>query len=132
MKAVKFNVEITKDGYSAWYEYPGGGIAATMGDNVDELRQSAVESYNALIYGTNKKPVSEANIQFAFNLKQFFEYYNVINVVALAKRMGMNYSLLKQYISGVKIPSEAQTKRVLLGVKKLGQELAQADFVKYI
>lgn len=129
MRKVKFIVERTKDGYSAWNEDLSNGIAATMGDNIAELRANAVESFNLLIAETAKKPVTEDNIQLVFNLSQFFDYYNVINVRGLAQRMGMNYTLLSQYISGTKTPSEKQTKKVLEGVKQLGRELYEADFL---
>ena len=128
MKKVKFIVEKSKDGYSAWYEDLSSGLAATMGDTIAELKADAVESYNLLVSETNKKQVSEDNIQLVFNLGQFFEYYNVINVRGLAQRMGMNYTLLSQYITGAKTPSEKQTKKVLQGVKQLGRELYEADF----
>ena len=129
MKKVKFIVEKSKDGYSAWHEDLCNGLAATMGDTIAELKSNAVESYNLLISETAKKPITEEHIQLIFNLGQFFEYYNVINVRALAARMKMNYTLLSQYITGAKIPSEKQTKKVLQGVKQLGRELYEADFL---
>jgi hypothetical protein len=129
MKKVKFIVERTKDGYSAWHEDLSRGVAATMGDTITELKSNAVESYNLLIEDTGKKQITEDNIQLIFNLGQFFEYYNVINVKALAVRMKMNYTLLSQYITGAKTPSEKQTKKVLQGVKQLGRELYEADFL---
>lgn len=129
MKKVKFIVEKTKDSYSAWNEDLSNGIAATMGDTIAELRANAVESYNLLIADTGKKQISEDDIQLVFNLGQFFDYYKVINVRALAQRMGMNYTLLSQYISGAKTPSEKQTQKVLAGVKQLGKELYEGDFV---
>jgi hypothetical protein len=100
-----------------------------MGGTILELTANAVESYNLLIEGTSKKPITEEHIQLAFNLGQFFGYYNVINVRALAQRIGMNYTLLAQYISGSKTPSQKQTKKVLEGVKQLGRELYEADFI---
>ena len=71
MKKVKFIVEKSKDGYSAWYEDLTNGIAATMGDTIVELKSNAVESYNLLISETGRKPINEDNIQLAFNSGQF-------------------------------------------------------------
>ena len=45
-----------------------------------------------------------------------------------AKRIGMNQSLLAQYISGTKKPSSTQTKRILSGVQQVGKELAAIQF----
>jgi len=127
MKKVKFIVEKTDTGYSAYHENIHG-IIATTGDSISELKVNMLEAYNLQSEHYNKKPVKEDVIGIAFDLGQFFEYYNVINVKALAARMHMNYTLLSQYISGVKIPSEKQANKVLQGVKQLGRELAEVDF----
>jgi hypothetical protein len=127
MKKVKFIVEKTNTGYSAYHEN-SHGIVATTGENIAELKFNILEAYNLQLDYYHKKPVSEDSIALAFDLGQFFEYYNVINVRGLAQRMGMNYTLLSQYITGAKTPSEKQTKKVLQGVKQLGRELYEADF----
>jgi hypothetical protein len=41
----------------------------------------------------------------------------------------MNQSLLAQYIKGIKKPSAQQTKKILMGVKEVGEELAKVEFV---
>lgn len=127
MKKVKFIVEKTDTGYSAYHEN-SNGIVATTGGNISELKTNILEAYNLQLDYYHKKPVSDDHFILAFDLGQFFEYYNVINVRALAKRMKMNYTLLSQYITGAKTPSEKQTKKVLQGVKQLGRELYEADF----
>jgi hypothetical protein len=127
MKKIKFIVEKTNTGYSAYHEN-ANGIVATTGDTIPELRANMLEAYNLQMEHYNKRPVTDDRLVIAFDLGQFFEYYNVINVRALALRMRMNYTLLSQYITGAKIPSEKQAQKVLQGVKQLGRELAEADF----
>jgi transcriptional regulator with XRE-family HTH domain len=58
-----------------------------------------------------------------------FQYYKVINAKALSERIGMNQSLLAQYIKGIKKPSVAQTKRILQGVQQIGRELSEVRFL---
>ena len=127
MKKVKFNVEETNTGYSAYHENRHG-IIATTGDNLADLRANIVEAYNLQASHYKKNGINKENIGLVFDLQQFFEYYNAINVKGLATRMNMNYTLLSQYISGVKVPSEKQVHKVLEGVKQLGKELSEADF----
>lgn len=67
-------------------------------------------------------------IQFELELPTFFEFYKVINAKALSERIGINQSLLAQYIKGIKKPSPAQTKRILKGVQQVGRELAAVEF----
>jgi hypothetical protein len=51
--------------------------------------------------------VTEAYMEFEIDIPHFFQYYRLINSKFLARRIGMNESLLSQYIHGVKKPSSA-------------------------
>jgi hypothetical protein len=62
------------------------------------------------------------------DLQSFFEFYKVINAKALSERIGMNQSLLAQYIKGIKKPSRSQTQRILKGIQQVGRELASMQF----
>jgi hypothetical protein len=53
----------------------------------------------------------------------------VINVKALSERIGINQSLLAQYIKRHKKPPKRQTERILRGVQELGKELAAIKFI---
>jgi hypothetical protein len=55
----------------------------------------------------------------------------MINAKALSTRIGMNQSLLAQYISGNKKPSTLQRKRILQGVQQIGCELSEIQFLPY-
>jgi transcriptional regulator with XRE-family HTH domain len=71
----------------------------------------------------------ENELQFEFDLESFFDFYKVINAKALSERIGMNQSLLSQYINGIKKPSASQTKRILNGVQQIGRELSEVRFL---
>jgi len=62
-------------------------------------------------------------------MQSFFEFYKVINAKALSERIGMNQSLLAQYITGKKKPSPTQVERILKGVQQIGRELAEIRFL---
>lgn len=68
-------------------------------------------------------------IKFTLDIQSFFDFYKVINAKALSARIGMNQSLLAQYISGSKKPSSVQTKRILQGVQQIGRELSEIQFL---
>jgi transcriptional regulator with XRE-family HTH domain len=51
----------------------------------------------------------------------------VLNANFLAERIGMNPTLLSQYVRGVKNPSEKQTKKIIQGIHAIGKELADLD-----
>jgi len=41
----------------------------------------------------------------------------------------MNASLLSQYVSGKKKPSETQTAKILFGIHQIGQELSELNLI---
>jgi DNA-binding transcriptional regulator YdaS (Cro superfamily) len=72
--------------------------------------------------------VTSENIEFEIDIPQFFQYYRVINSKFLARRIGMNESLLSQYVHGIKKPSATQTNRILAGIREIGVELSNLNF----
>lgn len=118
-------VEKTNTGYSAYAEkYP----VYTVGNSLEELKKNMLEAAN-LYFEKQNKTVSENDLKTILDLPQFFEFYKVINAKALSERIGMNQSLLAQYIKGIKKPSPVQTKRILSGVQQIGRELAEVRFL---
>jgi transcriptional regulator with XRE-family HTH domain len=81
-----------------------------------------------LYFEEEGRVITEDDIRIVMDLPQFFEFYKVINAKALSERIGMNQSLLAQYIKGIKKPSITQKKRILKGVNKLGRELEEVKF----
>lgn len=121
---IEMIVEKTKTGYSACAnEYP----VYTVGKTLVELKSQILEALN-LYFEKDRIKVTEKDLHIYLDLPQFFEFYKVINAKALSERIGMNQSLLAQYIKGHKKPSEIQTQRILKGVQEIGRELASIRF----
>lgn len=117
-------IEKTKTGYSAFAEkYP----VYSAGKSLEELKNNISEAM-VLYFEEKGKSASRINLRFIFDLTQFFAFYRVINVKALSERIGMNQSLLAQYIKGIKKPSAHQSKRIIQGVRQLGKELSEVEF----
>ncbi len=126
MKQIKVTIEKTSTGYSAGADkYP----VYTAGDNIEEIRKNIVDALN-LYFDYKKQPsISENDIKLIPDIASFFDFYKVINAKALSERIGMNQSLLAQYISGVKKPSSNQVTRILKGVHQVGRELTEMQFL---
>ena len=125
MKKIEIIVERTKSGYSAYAtKYP----VYTVGKSLEELRTNIVDAINLYLEKDNKT-VTEDNLKISLDLPQFFEFYKVINAKALSERIGINQSLLAQYIKGNKKPSATQTQKILNGVQQVGKELASIQFL---
>jgi len=56
-------------------------------------------------------------------------YSGLINQSSLARISGINESLMRQYVSGLKRPSRKVTERIESGLKKYADELRNISFV---
>jgi predicted RNase H-like HicB family nuclease len=124
-KRVKAIVEKTDTGFSAFAEeYP----VYTTGKNMTELQENILDALNFYFEDTNQK-ITEKEIQLEVDLKQFFQYYKVLNAKFLAERIGMNPTLLSQYVQGRKKPSAQQTEKILEGINEIGRELSELHLI---
>jgi len=101
---------------------------ATCGDTWEELQDMIIEMVN-LTFEDLEYTYTMDEIKLEYDLESFFAFYKVINAKALSERIGMNQSLLAQYIKGIKKPSKAQTRRILEGVRQIGKELTEVEFL---
>ncbi len=114
-------VEKTNTGFSAFAkDYP----VTTTGKTITELQKNILDALNFYFEDENKK-VTNDDINLEIDLKQFFQYYKVINAKFLAERISMNPTLLSQYVQGRKKPSTSQTERILGGINEIGKELSE-------
>ena len=129
MKKPKIKITVVKEdtGYSA-NTLVNGNFIATESETFEELNTMVLEAVNLAFEGKGFVYTIE-EIQFEYDLESFFDFYKVINAKALSKRIGMNQSLLAQYIKGIKKPSVIQTKRILRGVQQIGRELTEVRFL---
>jgi hypothetical protein len=126
MKKLVVKVEKTGTGFSAYCEkYP----AFTTGRTLTELSTNMIESLN-LYFEEEKKgrEVTARDLDFQLDLSNLFEIFP-INIKAFSNRVGMNYTLLIQYVKGVKKPSSKQTEKILEGMQEIGKELSEITLV---
>lgn len=72
--------------------------------------------------------VDEPVITLKIDMNQLLGFYEEINAKAISKRVGIHLTLLSQYVSGKKIPSENQQRKILEGIHALGKELQGLEF----
>jgi predicted RNase H-like HicB family nuclease len=124
-KKIKMIVEKTNTGFSAFSdEYP----IFTTGRTIPELIDNAYEAIN-LYFEDEKTRITHENLKFEIDFKQFFQYYKVLNSKFLADKIGMNPTLLSQYIQGHKKPSDKQTEKIIMGIQQIGQELSEINLI---
>ena len=59
-------------------------------------------------------------------LQRFFLTHKEINVAEFARRIGMNPTLLRNYINGFKKPSKEREQEILNHIHQLGEEMTAA------
>ncbi len=124
-KKIEVTVEKTNTGYSAYAEHLS---VYSTGGNISELYINLLEALN-FAYEELGYEVSTDNIKLNLDLKQFFQYYKVLNANFLAQRIGMNPTLLSQYVRGKKHPSAKQTNKIIKGIQTIGKELSEISLV---
>jgi len=119
-------LEKTDTGFSAYAaDYPVYTTARTLA----ELLDNAFEATN-LYFEEENIQLTHENIKFEIDFKQFFKYYRVLNSKFLAGRIGMNPTLLSQYVQGHKKPSDKQRDKILSGIHQIGQELSEINLIQ--
>jgi len=125
-KKLILTVEKTNTGFSAFsQDFP----IFTTGKSIPELINNAYEAVE-LHFEEEKVKIEPKNIKFEIDFKQFFKYYKVINAKFLGEKIGMNPTLLSQYVSGTKKPSTKQTEKILSGIHQIGQELTGINLLQ--
>ncbi|MBZ9786882.1 helix-turn-helix transcriptional regulator [Psychroflexus sp. CAK57W] len=125
-KKIIMTVEKTNTGFSAYaVDYP----IYTTGQSVPELINRAYEAVEFYFEEENLE-IEPKSVGFEIDFKQFFKYYKVINAKFLAEKIGMNPTLLSQYVSGTKKPSAKQTEKILSGIHQIGQELSGINLLQ--
>lgn len=126
MKKVKVIVEKTLTGFSAYMDKLP---VYTTGKDVQELTKNIVEALNFYFDEIkDKREASKKILDINFSIPSLFELYP-INVKHFAARIGMNYTLLSQYVQGRKKPSEKQTEKIVEGLQEVGKELSEVNLI---
>ncbi|PID94501.1 MAG: transcriptional regulator [Bacteroidetes bacterium] len=123
-KKIKIIVEKTDTGFSA---YSDKYAIFTTSRTIPELINNSYEATQ--LYFEGQYEITHENLTFEIDFSQFFQYYKVLNSRFLAEKIGMNPTLLSQYIQGHKKPSENQTEKILTGIHQIGQELSEMNLI---
>lgn len=126
-------VEKTDTGFSAYVKQIDG--LTTVGDTLSELKSNfaeILEDHVEYLKEMGDKSASTENyqIEYVLDLKQLFEYLNVINKSTFAEKyVEMNPSLFRQYTSGLTHFSSEKISKISKGLHKLADELNDLTLV---
>lgn len=98
--------------------FGGGGSSARA--VMEDTRLSLQEEKDE--WARQGKEFPDVELDFRFDVGAFFDYYP-IDVTAFAKYIGMNASVLRQYVTGLREPKEDTILRIREGINKLSEDL---------
>ena len=134
MKTLKVIVCKAGKGVSAHLPEIDGYIIAR--ETVEKLKLDIADGLSFHIeglYDEERKPWMKEPFDFEFvfqDIPTMIDGYNgLINQSSLARISGINESLMRQYVAGIKKPSRKVTQRIEHGLKKYADELRSISFV---
>lgn len=134
MKRIKVYVEKSEEGdyWGTTQNMPG--VVSSFGSTLEELEvnlKEAISDNLELASELGEEWVSEYEtytLEFELDLAAFFDLIPEIKISVLAKKAGINESLLRQYKTGASKASIEQLKKIEKAVHKLGEELLSVSF----
>lgn len=99
------------------------GSGSTVAEAISDFENSVKEVIES--YGSEELPAELRNFnwEYRYDIASLFDFYSFINVSALAKRIGINPSLMRQYKRGQYISKE-QMSKIEKEINRIGTELS--------
>ncbi len=79
-------------------------------------------------YEESGKTAELVEFRYQYDLQSFFNYFSFLNVTEVAKRAGVNPSLMRQYTRGIKTAGEKTYERLTACMASITKELQAASF----
>jgi predicted RNase H-like HicB family nuclease len=133
MKAITATLEKTDTGYSAFV--PELDFCGTVGGTIDEIKNNLIEAISLFFEDAPEKlkefgidQEGMINFDFRMDISDFFLLHNPVKQSQIAKKAGINPSLIRQYARGIKHPGIKQARKIEKAIHQLGRELLQVRF----
>lgn len=123
MKTVTFHVEKTATGYAAYA--PDFSILAA-GKTIKAIQQNAEDGLSEQCEYLNESR-TDYTLKFTYDFPSLVDATR-LNVDALSKLVGLNSSLMSQYLNGKKVPGPKQKQRIEAGIHTYAKILSDFRF----
>jgi len=107
------------------------GSGQTVENAKEDMMAALAEMVAMYRDNGNKLPKELDNPMFVYkyDIASIFNYFDWINASQVAKKSGINPSLMRQYKSGIALASERQLTKIQETLNRLGRELSAATCV---
>ncbi len=96
------------------------GYGATAREAMEDIKVSVQEAKEMAAAEGEEFP--DVEFDFRFSVGAFFDYYP-LDVTAFAKYIGMNASVLRQYVTALREPRQVQIDKIREGIATLTNDL---------
>lgn len=110
------NVEKLKTGVLGCGSSAKAAIADMLGgwrDTVEDLKEDGID-------------VPELDIEYRFDVGSLFSYYDFVNIAGVAREIGVNPSVMRQYAIGKRKPSAERKTEIMVGFRSLAAKMQTA------
>lgn len=110
------NVEKMKTGVLGVGSSAKAAIADMMDgwkDIADELKEEG-------------KGIPELDVEYRFDVGALFNFYDFVNIAGVAREIGINPSVMRQYVIGIRKPSVERRAQIQEGFKRLADKMKAA------
>ena len=135
MNTIKAVIEKGSDGLYSIYlpeiagMYGTGETEAEAKENLREAIEIAIDHVEETGDATYYAPLLENHtIEYAYDLSGFFKTFDIFDVTAFSKKIGINSSLMRRYKTGMSKASALQKTKILNGIYSVANELNAIKF----
>lgn len=130
-KNVVLILEYGDGGYSCYNDEPLGNYGVIDGDGAT-AEEAKADFMKALQEcrddNPDNKDLQDLTFTFKYDVQAFFKEFSFLNATEIARRAGINPSLMRQYVSGVKTAGEKTYQRLNACMRNIKADLQAAVF----
>ena len=132
VKKLKAIIEKASDGGYCIYIPEIAGYVG-LGDTEEDAKKDLKEAINEVVSYCKEQGIPDniynGNIDFdyQYDLSDFFKTFDVFNVSALAKAVGINSGLMRKYKAGKTYISFKRKKQIETGIHQLGESMLKVN-----
>ncbi len=131
MKKVTAVIEKSSEGLYSVYANGLKQVALNgQGDSVEEAIEDMSSALDEIIdlYMEERMQLpdellEDIEFEYKYDIPSLFNFFDMINVSAFSKQIGINPSLMRQYKNGIAFASRKQVEKIRTGIKNLGLQL---------
>lgn len=106
-----------------------GDTESQIIENLKELLIDFIENESNDFESWRNLKIENIEFEIVYDLTALFETFDALKISTVASLSGINKGLMRQYVSGVKHPSDKQAQKVQYALHQLGKQLLKVSIM---